>query len=110
MQAFQIIHGFSGIKSELRTKNRILKPLSELELWFTFQNEVFRAHDYDDHDKCLALANYDLIEGKWRYRLKPGGYGDMLVRDVCETYPPREKLRAMKDLYKLYGYARFRRR
>ena len=67
MQTFHIIAGFSDIKSELRTKTKITKPLQELELWFTCEDDVFYAHDYDDHQKCIALALYKPEDKSWKH-------------------------------------------
>jgi hypothetical protein len=104
MQAYQIIYGFSGIKSELRTKIRILKPIEKLELWFSIESSVLYAHDADDHPKCLALAIYDASTTTWRYLLSAESYEDMLVRDICESTPVHKVLDEIIDRFNLYGY------
>ena len=86
MEAYQIIYGFSEIKSELQTKSRISKPLEQLELWFTLEEDVLYVHDYTDHTKCIALAIYNPADKAWKYFLKTGSYADKLIKYVCELF------------------------
>jgi hypothetical protein len=109
MHSYQIIYGFSDIKSAFRTKSRIIKPIDELELWFTFSEYVLFVHDYDDHFKFMPIAVFQEEICTWRYFLTAGSYGERLVRDICETKSAEGALLEIQRHYKLYGYTRVNR-
>lgn len=107
MQAFHIIAGFSDIKSELRTRAQISKSLPQLELWFTCDENVLYVHDYDDHQKCIALTLYKPTDKSWRCFLRKGSYGEMLVMYICKNAQINLLAEKFFDLYKLYGFIPF---
>jgi hypothetical protein len=106
MLSYQIIYGFSDIKSAFRTKSRIIKPIDELELWFTFSENVLYVHDYDEFLKYMPLAVYQIELRTWEYFLKTGSYGDRLVRDVCENTELNKIQGKIKTLYNSHGFIR----
>lgn len=107
MDTYQIIAGFSEIKSELRTKARIQKSLDEITLWFSFEENILYVHDYDDHFKCMILAIYNRGANEWMYFLAKSGYGKMLVEDVCTIYSSNEIIRKLMELYRSHGFIPF---
>jgi hypothetical protein len=48
--------GFKFIRTELRIKCKIEKPLSELALWFTLENDILYVHDRENHKELLKEA------------------------------------------------------
>lgn len=52
MHAYQIVAGFSEIKSQLRIKANLKKSLGDLQLWFSFEeSEAFilcRLHGFSE--------------------------------------------------------------
>ena len=107
MQTFHIIAGFSDIKSELRTRAQISKSLQQLELWFTCDENVLYVHDYDDHQKCVVLAIYNPRSNLWNYFLRKGSFGELLVKQKCESTPVNLLADVFYKLYRLYGFIPF---
>ncbi|MEQ1665110.1 MAG: hypothetical protein ABL927_07005 [Bdellovibrionales bacterium] len=110
MDALHIIAGFSDIKSELRTKTRLSTTLDQLELWFTFDNNVLYIHDYDDHEKCIPLVIFASTNRSLTYLLPDHGYGFNLVKYICENNSYDEILEPIKGLYASHGFIPFRRK
>ncbi len=108
MEAYQIIYGFSEIKSELRSHAQALRSTEQLELWFTFDEGVLRVHDYEDHARSAVLAIYNSKNQLWKYFLRTGSYGEKLIKDICETHPKEDVIHNIRNLYYLHGFIRFR--
>lgn len=97
MHAYQIVAGFSEIKIELRKKARISKPIKDLHLWFSIEENILSVHDYEEHGKFITLAVYD-DRDDWTII-----YKDILGRRVID-YGIRkaEKFKEAKELNELY--------
>ena len=108
MHAYQIVAGFSEIKSELRNKTNINKVLSDLQLWFSYEVDVLYAHDHADHLKCIALALYKRPEGTWAISFTGGAYGKQLVAHVINKFGAKSSAYEFNNLFQLYGYIAFR--
>lgn len=65
METYQIIAGLSGLKVLFRTKTQTPKTMDELELWFTFEDDILWIHDSQDHRKCVMLAIWRLESSSW---------------------------------------------
>jgi hypothetical protein len=102
LQDYQIVSGFSDIKSELRTKSEIKKSLSEIRLWFSLEGDVLYVHDYDDHEKCIALA-IQSSKG-WVVFLGKGKSGFRLLEYVFSRVTFVQVPEELNEQYKLYGY------
>ncbi len=110
MKAYQIIAGFSDIKSVFRTKTKTSKTMEELDLWFSIEDDVLYAHDRILHDQCIALAVYNKNHKYWSVTLKPNTYGKRLVVDVCAEHKIKTVCARLNDLYVLHGFRSFSRR
>ncbi|GEM_PF-3726818 len=104
MLAYQIVAGFSEIKSQLRKQTNLSKSLEVLQLWFSFEEDVLYAHDFHDHKKCMALAVYKRNNSSWLVTFRGSAYG----RQVIEYGINRSELNKLayifNDLYKSHGY------
>lgn len=104
MEAYQIIAGFSDIKSEFITKTGTDKTLAELHLWFSYEDEVLYVYDYSDHTKALVLAVFNSGNSTWSVYLRPYSYGRALALYILS----RTKLERIKnkfnEMYVLYGF------
>jgi hypothetical protein len=102
VESYQVISGFSDIKSELRDKAKIKKPLSEIQLWFTVDRGVLCVHDFSEHEKCIVLAIYSEKKTSWTVFLKKVS-GRRLVMWVLQ-YPPGRIGTEFNKLNDLYGF------
>ncbi|MEQ1664188.1 MAG: hypothetical protein ABL927_02290 [Bdellovibrionales bacterium] len=101
--SFQIISGFSEIKSEIRTKTRTSKSQNELRLWFTLTTDgTLYAHDYHDLKYCIALA-IKTSDG-WIVRLDERKYGYKLIYSAVTKISETELISKLSSLYEDYGY------
>ncbi len=85
MDSYQLVAGLSDIKKELVVKTGSSKALSEVQLWFSYEDGVLYAHDYNDHAKCIVLAILKIDE-TWVYFLQSNGYGFKLIKEATEQY------------------------
>ena len=106
MEAYQIVAGFSDIKEFLRTKTRTQKSLTELQLWFSFENDVIYVHDYFEHKTSAALAVYSADQNLWTVYLEKN-FGERLIRRVIYTTPNKEINGTLNRLYDLHGFIPF---
>ncbi len=104
MHAYQIVAGFSEIKSHLRTKAKLSKPLRELLLWFSLDGDVLFGHDFHDHKKCIALAAYNKNERRWLIVFEGGVYGRQVIKYAISGSETNNVVKALFDLYKLHGH------
>lgn len=107
MLAYQIMAGFSEIKFELRNKTNLSKSLDELRLWFSFEDNEFFAHDYDEHEKLITLAIYHGNENTWQITFQGGSYGKRLVENAVDIFERSELATSFSDLYRSHGYIGF---
>ena len=108
MHNYQIVAGFSEIKFHLRTQAGLSKSLEELRLWFSFEEDVFYAHDYHDHEKCIALATYNKNDSVWTTIFMGGDFGKQLIQYAIKRYKIDDLVTDFLDLYKSHGYIAFR--
>lgn len=108
MHSYQIIAGFSEIKSELRNYYKMSNPLNELHLWFTFEDNVLCAHDFNEHAKFLALAAHDQFAGDWNTTFRGGDYGTQLIEYAIETFEMHKLAKEFYGFYLLNGHFTFR--
>jgi hypothetical protein len=103
MESFQIIRGFTEIKLELIKKCGLSKTPQELRLWFSFENDVLYAHDYENHKDCLALA---IWEGdQIRIRVNPQGYAGLLIGYALIKQHSKRKLAEFLNVtYESHGF------
>ncbi len=104
MQTYHIVAGFSEIKFQLRTQNNLIKPLEELRLWFSFEEDVLYVHDFDNHDKCIALAVYNKSEKAWQIVFRGGAYGRQVIENAINSYDLKVLAISTNNLYKSHGY------
>ena len=104
MERMHIIAGFSDIKSELRTKTQINKLLTNLRLWFSYNNGILCAHDYHEHNKNIILVVFNSSENTWRLFLRENSYGKNLVMDIVYNTPQDKILVRIRALYAEYGF------
>ena len=108
MLAYQIVAGFSDIKSELRKQFHQNKNLGDLQLWFSFEQDAFYAHDYQDHPKCMTLAIYNRTEKTWQVTFGGGTYGKRLIQHAINNYDVSDLTDKFHYLYRSHGYITFR--
>ncbi len=109
MEAYQIIAGFSDIKSEFRTSAGIKKSQSALQLLFRFREDILWVHDFDAHEKKMILALFNPNHNLWKITLWKGGPGERLIKHVTTKFE-RDKLEEeLMELYSFFGYIPFRR-
>jgi hypothetical protein len=101
MHSYQIIYGFSDIKSAFRTKSRTEKSMSELRLWFSLSGGALFAHDYYEHSSCIIIA-YKTDLG-WLVRLDPKTFGHMLISETVNNCEEAKIVEALKVLYGEFG-------
>ncbi len=110
MQPHQIISGFSEIKSEFRRRARTNKNMHELELWFSFSDNVLWVHDYSAHEVKIILGVLNSSGNKWTIFLEFESLGERLARYLIAT----EKGNSIGEIFNrnngLYGFRPFRRR
>ncbi len=101
MQTYQIVSGFSDIKSELRRKARIKKPLSELRLWFSLSEGVLYVHDYSDHMCSIVIA----LKAKthWIVYLDNKTFGYRLVFEIVNSVPEMKLVEYLSQLHEING-------
>lgn len=109
MEQLYVVAGFSQIKSELRIKANIVKPMGELGLWFTLLDDVLYVHDYDQHERCIVIATLNDDNNINRTFIDEPGYSHVLLSYACRI----ANLNAvrldqqMNEMYELYGYRPF---
>ena len=104
MQTYHIVAGFSEIKSQLRTQTNLIKPLEELMLWFSFEDDVLYVHDFDNHDKCIALAAYNKSEKTWKVVFRGGAYGRQVIENAIVKFERTKLSEKLNSSYRLNGY------
>lgn len=104
METYQIIAGFSDLKVLFRTKVQMTKSLEELELWFSFDGEVLWMHDYNEHEKCMALAILGQSDMQWSIYAKDGTYGRNLIEEILFSNPLHKVARKINQQFELYGF------
>ena len=104
MLEYQIVAGFSEIKSQLRMQASLSKSLDELQLWFSFVDDVLYVHDSHDHKKCIALAFYKKNKSAWRVSFEGKAYGREVIEYAIGLSEPNELSERFNNLFKLYGY------
>src|SRR5205814_5781464 len=106
MDWYKIVAGFSYIKLLLIEKCDLNKTVQELNLWFSYENEVTYAHDKQNHIKNIPIAIYE--NDFWYSRLVLKSFGDKLLRyaiTLVETDAPKSELaQRLNKLYEEYGY------
>ena len=108
MQTYQIVAGFSDIKSELQIRANINRDLKDLQLWFSFEEGVLYVHDHREHEKCIALALYNESQQVWQITFGGGAYGKQLIRHAVRSFSTGTLIRNFYRLYRLHGYITFR--
>jgi hypothetical protein len=77
----EIMSGFKHLRSEFKQKCKIEKPLNELALWFTFQNDVLYVHDMEKHKTNMAIVICkSKIENEWYFILKLSLSSERLIK------------------------------
>jgi hypothetical protein len=101
MPRYQIISGFSDIKSEIRTKTRTPRAQNDLRLWFSLTEGSLYAHDFNEHKYCVLIAykSYDY----WVVRLDTKIYGHKLIYKAVTEYKENEIIKKLHRLYESYG-------
>jgi hypothetical protein len=105
MEAVQIIAGFTDIKIQLAQSCRVAKDLNDLYLWFSIEENILYAHDYDQHQSCIALAvlNSDnkSVEAYFSIRRR----AQKLIEYCTEHFDEKEKnlADALNSEFKLSG-------
>ncbi len=107
MESYQIISGFTDIKSELRAKTKIDKDMTELQLWFSFEDDLLCVHDYDKHAKNIILAIYYSENQNWSIIYKKKGNGYNLIDTVVRTTAIDKITEKFNKLYRLNGFGPF---
>ena len=108
MLAYQIIAGFSEIKSEIRNQYNLTENLEDFQLWFSLEQDIIYAHDYQEHEKCIALAIYKRPENTWRITFSGGDYGKQVITYATNKFEIEDIDEAFYDLYRSHGYIAFR--
>ncbi|MEQ1665364.1 MAG: hypothetical protein ABL927_08325 [Bdellovibrionales bacterium] len=75
-----------------------------MRFWFTLENGVLYAHDYDDHQHCIALAIK--AKNKWRVILDLRSNGHRLIYKVVHENIESKILKTLDELYTEYGHYR----
>jgi hypothetical protein len=109
METYQVIAGYSDIKVELKERAGILKPLSDIKLWFTFEDEILCVHDFENHDKYIIVAFCDVDQCSWKILLRSGSYGEKLVLSWTSSIAAAKLARELNVEYSLMGHTPFRR-
>lgn len=104
MLAYQIVAGFSEIKSQFRIKENLTKPLAELQLWFSFEEDILYVHDFHDHEKSMALAIYNGRETKWWVVFRGKGYGRRVIEYAIDRFELNKLAGRFYKLYRSHGY------
>lgn len=110
MKAHHIIAGFSDIKVQFIEMTRTLKSLQELQLWFTFEDNVLYAHDYFEHETSMALAILNPTGNAWTICLRKNSYGEELVDFLIGSTALEKLQKEFNDQYGSHGtFRRFHR-
>ncbi len=107
MESYQIIAGFSDLKAEFQLKSGTTKSLEELQLWFSFEEDVLYVHDYTDHNVCIVLAVLSNDKNKWQIYLKKGTFGERVVVATIASAPIDKIADSLNYQYRLYGFGPF---
>jgi hypothetical protein len=107
METYQVIAGYSDIKVELKERAGILKPISDIKMWFTFEDEMLCVHDYEEHDKYFIAAIYDSAQTSWKLLLPVGSYGERLVLRRISSVALAKLAEELNREYSLMGYGAF---
>ena len=100
----QIMAGFSEIKTQLRTKTNLNKTLADLQLWFSNEGDVLYAHDFHDHEKCMALAVYNGSKSIWRVIFLGNAYGREVIEYAIGGIGPERSATKLNSMYNSHGY------
>jgi hypothetical protein len=101
MQSYQIIAGFSDIKSELRIRAKTNKEMAKLRLWFSMSNDILYVHDFDHHKCCFAIAIKR--DGEWNVRLDNRTFGHKLILETTRELPTDKIVEKLRNQYDIYG-------
>ncbi len=104
MLDYQIVAGFSEIKTQLRTQAKLKKAMADLKLWFGFEEDVLYAHDFHDHEQCIALAVYNRSKSLWRVIFQGNAYGREVIEYAIGGVGSEKSATNLNNLYKSHGF------
>jgi len=108
METIQIISGYSDLKVALADNCRIIKPLKELELWFSRMEDVLYLHDRGDHAISMALAILRDAREIGKIFLKESRPGHRLILDSPRRWKEYSREPTMESFlngeFKSYGW------
>ena len=102
MEQIKIIAGFTNIRNQFRTRVSNSRDKENLELWFSFKQNILCAHDYDSHNTNMVIAAW--IDLKWRIYLNESSYGEKLVKFLVNTTKRSNLEERINNLYKTHGH------
>jgi hypothetical protein len=104
MKARYIFLGFSGLKTELRTKLKIEKPEKDLLLWFSTAGRELRLHDFDKHQAFFILAVQSESSGLWKIFLDLESHEHQIILEASQSVPIEELAADLNQKFWIYGH------
>ncbi len=106
MQDNQIFLGFSGLKTELRTKLKMEKSERDLLLWFSTADGELRLHDFDKHQAFIILAVQSESSGLWKIFLDQDSFEHQIIFEASHSVPIEKLAEDLNKKFRMYGHLR----
>ena len=106
MKDYQIFLGFSGLKTELRTKLKIEKPERDLLLWFSIVDGELRLHDFDKHQVYVIIGIQSESSGVWKIFLDPQSHEHQIIFEAAQSVPAEKLAADLNKKFQMYGHLR----
>jgi hypothetical protein len=103
---YHIFLGFSGLKTELRTKLKIEKPERDLLLWFSTADGTLRLHYFDQHKIYFILGIRSPSSGSWKIYVEKGSYQYQLTDLIIRAVPYDQLAEEFNRNFRVYGHWR----